>query len=222
MNGNEHPQKRALLDHRERVLEGLSVAFSRDELSMDEFEARVDAAFEATGANELGTLVADLGTEARQASVPLQASDVALVATNRSEVSLALPRPLPTIAVFGNVERCGRVHYAAHNRIVSVFGNVELDLRQAQLTAPVTDLNVRAVFGNVEIVVPPQLMVICDGIGVFGSFTGMHRVPLQGTESGVLLRITGKAVFGNVEVRTLPAGPFPAGLASARRHLASK
>jgi len=84
---------------------------------------------------------------------------------------------------------------------VAVFGYVEIDLRDAVIGEDVTELEVRAVFGNVEIIVPPTLAVDAHGVGIFGNFEAFERVPRDPSGSPVL-RITGKAVFGNVEVST--------------------
>ena len=51
-----------------------------------------------------------------------------------------------------------------------------IDLREVSLPAGVTTLRVRAVFGAVEITVPPSLIVECAGTGVLGSFTGVNHV----------------------------------------------
>ncbi len=44
MQGDAHPSKLAVRDRRERVIAQLAESFARDELSVEEFEARIDAA----------------------------------------------------------------------------------------------------------------------------------------------------------------------------------
>ena len=51
---------------------------------------------------------------------------------------------------------------------------------------------------------PPHLFVECDGTGILGSFSNVSRIPHEGPRDGPVLRITGKAVLGNVEIRTRP------------------
>jgi hypothetical protein len=87
-----------------------------------------------------------------------------------------------------------------------VLGNIELDLRDVTFPDGVTQIHVRAVLGNIEIVVPPHLPVECEGTGILASFAALSRMPAEGTATGPVLRIVGSAVLGNVEIRTLPRG----------------
>jgi Domain of unknown function (DUF1707) len=61
LDGDAHPEKLGLRRAREAALACLSESFARDELSLDDFERRVDAAYAAGAERELEALVADLG-----------------------------------------------------------------------------------------------------------------------------------------------------------------
>ena len=211
MQGDEHPEKRALRDTRERTLQGLSTAFAKDELSLEEFERRVDAAFAAATAEELAVLLADLAPESRTVggqTLAIATPNTELVgsAALTNAKGIALRRIPRAMAGFGNVERRGPMTLPSRSRILAVFGNVEMDLRDALVPSGGVEIEVRAVFGNIEITVPPHWTVSCEGIGIFGSFSSMHRVPLGESGTAPMLRITGTATFGNFEVHTLPAG----------------
>jgi hypothetical protein len=193
MKGERHPARLAVAEARERVLERLSDAFAQDQLGLEEFEARVDGAYQASTEPGLTALVRDLA--------PLPALPRAEIVT--TVVSSPAPRVL---AVLGNVERRGRFRLVSGYRATSVLGNIELDLRDVVLPAGVTEIRVRAVLGNIEITVPPQLAVECEGTGILASFASLNRLPAEGGEDGPVLRIVGSAVLGNVEIRTLPRG----------------
>ncbi len=60
MQGDSHPSKLAVRDRRERVIAQLAESFARDELSVDDFEARIDAAYCSTTDAEFDALIADL------------------------------------------------------------------------------------------------------------------------------------------------------------------
>lgn len=210
MQGEQHPTLVLLRTTRERVLEGLSEAFRRDEIGLDEFEARVDRAYAATTPDELSKLVADL--------TPIAAPPAAVVAAKSHVVprdappnaSRAITMPANArrrgpVAIFASVERGGRFVLESGSRALAVLGNIELDLREVVFPPGVTELYVRAVLGNVEITVPPQLAVECEGRALFGSFSAVNRRPVEGAEQGPLLRVIGSAVFGNVEIQTRPA-----------------
>ncbi len=205
MQGDRHPARLAVTLAREHILEQLSDAFAKDQLSLDEFEARVDSAYQASTEVGLQTLVRDL-------ALPDAAGRTELTTTSRqgtattNALAVTGARAPRILAVLGNVERRGRFAVPDGYRATSVLGNIELDLRDAVLPDGVTQINVRAVLGNIEIIVPPQLPVECEGTGILASFAELNRVPAEGGGAGPVLRIVGTAVLGNVEIRTLPRG----------------
>jgi len=214
MRGELHPEKIALREARERTIERLTSAFVADELSLDEFEERVGRAYRCRARNELDALTGDLGASIRTADDAPRA-----IVPARSDPSLETqvaiyegaerePPGARTIAVLGNTERRGRFHIEGNHAVLSVLGNVEMDLRAVDLGPGVTTLHVRAVLGNVEITVPPSLIVECAGTGVLGSFSGVNHVPEERTPDEPVLRIVGSAVLGSVGVRTRPTQAF--------------
>ncbi len=210
MQGDEHPTLVLLRSTRERILSILSDAFTKDEIGLDEFERRVDGAYAATSADALEELVRDLsdGTTSDGARSGPSALSVrpenSMVAPSTALVPARREKKPGTVAIFASVERRGSFSLSSSSRAVAIFGNVELDLRQVALPDGVTELFVRAVFGNVEITVPPDLAVECDGNGVLGSFSSMSRMPAEGRTVGPVLRVIGSAVLGNVEIHTRP------------------
>ena len=204
MKGERHPARLAVTEAREQVLEQLSDAFAKDELGLDEFEARVDGAYQASTEVGLRALVKDLSPP-RGAATSELARSAPEPATALAQVGAA-PRRARVLSVLGNVERRGRFAVPDGYRATAVLGNLELDLRDVAFPEGVTHLHVRAVLGNIEIVVPPHLPVECEGTGILASFAQLNRLPAEGSASGPVLRIIGSAVLGNVEIRTLPRG----------------
>ncbi|HVZ35175.1 MAG TPA: LiaF domain-containing protein [Polyangiaceae bacterium] len=211
VHGDQHPQKIALRTQRERVLERLSDGFVRDELALDEFERRVDRAYDAADVAALAPLIVDLEPTLAQslAHLPVTTNEALPRAAEAPLALAARPAPAPrNLAIFGNLERSGHFVVPDGMRALAVFGNIEIDLRSATLAPGVTTLHVRAVFGNIELTLPPDLPVECVGIGILGSFAGISRLPAEGNAPR-LLRIVGEAVFGNVEVHTRPRAAAP-------------
>jgi hypothetical protein len=89
-----------------------------------------------------------------------------------------------------------------HLRIIATFGGAELDFREAQMAPGVTELKITALFGGVDIVVPPHLAVECDASAIFGGFEEIHRAPRSLDPDRPVLRITGLAMFGGVSIET--------------------
>ena len=200
MEGERHPARLAVTQAREQVLEQLSDAFAKDELGLDEFEARVDSAYQASTEQGLLALLHDL------APLPVVARAELVVASGPTALSVPTARSTRVLAVLSSVERRGRFHVPNGYRATAVLGNIELDLRDVALPDGVTEIYVRAVLGNIEITVPPDLPVECEGGGFLCSFAELNRMPAEGSSAGPVLRVIGSAVLGNVEIRTLPRG----------------
>ena len=85
-------------------------------------------------------------------------------------------------------------------RVVATFGGAQLDLREARFPTGVIDLEVRAVFGGVQIIVPPGLAVEVHGTAIMGGFQNVNRAPAHPDPDAPLLRIRGLAFMGGVEI----------------------
>jgi predicted membrane protein len=83
------------------------------------------------------------------------------------------------------------------------LGNVELDLRNAIVGVGLYVIEAVAVLGNVEITVPPELHVECDGDALMGSFTLQYqgRVDTRVARRDHTIRVTGSAYAASVTVR---------------------
>lgn len=81
-------------------------------------------------------------------------------------------------------------------RVSSVFGGVDLDLRGIALQRDAI-LSVEAVFGSVNLVLPPDLNVLVSGTPFLGSISQVNRPPAS---SVYTLRINCSAAFGGIEI----------------------
>ncbi len=191
MTDGPKPALVALRDRRDEVIRVLSDAYANDLVDVDQFEERLERAHAATDLVTLEALVADL-------TVP--ATTAALVVQPQSGLADARPLKKRVRALFSNIERRGVWAVPSELGVTAIFGNAEIDLREATMSPGVTELRVRAVFGNLEIIVPPELAVECDGTAVFANFEH-HGVAGVADPERPLLRVVGSAVFGNVEVK---------------------
>ena len=98
---------------------------------------------------------------------------------------------------------------------LSLMGGVELDFRQAAFLEGLTEVAILAVMGGVKIVVPDDVDVEVNGIGIMGSFEHISR-HLPG-EDRPLLRVRGLALMGGVTVKVKPARGSSAGKRLAKR-----
>lgn len=167
-------------EHRERIIERLQSGFAEDRYEVDELERRLAIANSATSPAQLDALVTDL--------VPV-AQTMALVPAKKVRV------------VFGSIERRGPWVMPQRMSARVVFGNLELDLREAQIAAGVTEIEVNVTMGNVEILVPPGVSVETEAESTLGNVE--DRTERGGTTT---IRIVGKVTLGNLEVHTRRIG----------------
>ena len=185
---------------REETIQLLCARFADDELSVDEFERRVDLAHRVTSESDLALLVADLK--------PAPPKPNPVPTTHTAPVPAPAPTPLPAaharesqmmMAVMAGVERKGRWAPARRNTIFAVMGGGELDFRDAILPAGVTEISIYAVMGGVEIIVPPGMIVDAGGIAIMGGFT--HRDDsTMADPSAPILKIDGFVMMGGVDI----------------------
>ena len=180
---------------REAAVERLSSAFANDVIQIEEFEQRVADAYRAATRAELVRLTADLPP-----SVPRGAE---LPATREASDSPA-PMPARVKGVFSSVERGGYVAIPPRVEIVARVANIELDLRSAWFLPGITEIEVRSVLGNVEIQLPPDVMIENEGDWVISSVS-FKRPDAEGAYPTSVVRITGRAVLSNIEILGKPS-----------------
>jgi len=107
------------------------------------------------------------------------------------------------VSFLSSNERRGRWELPRKFRALAVMGNVEIDLREAEVGYGLSVIEAVAVMGNIEITIPPEIAVECDGGGLLGSFTLRYdgRISPTAANREKTLRITGSAYAGNVEVK---------------------
>lgn len=187
---------------REAAVSKLSAAFADDMLEMEEFERRLTGVYEATTAHALVALTRDLPTPDRPAASG--EPDHAPTALSRRVDSSALDvdrAPIQHVrSVLSSVERDLRGAMPAVLDVRSVFGNAELDLRDAIFPPGITEIRVRALCGNVEIDLPGHVDIENDGRSVAGNFAVRQRRRRGNDAPNSIVRITGRALLSNVEI----------------------
>ena len=199
---------------RERVIARLSEHFAHDALDVDEFERRVTVAQTTDDPAVIEALLGDLADVGGPASVPAVVPTVvpAMLPDDRDRDTL--------YAIFGGIDRQGTWTVPRQMKIVAVFGGAHLDLREARFPPGVVDIEVTAVMGGINIVVPPGLAVQMHGSAIMGGFADINRAPANPDPEAPLLRVRGMTMMGgvNVEMR-LPGESERGARKRARREL---
>jgi len=181
-------------DARERAIAVLSDAFAQDALDVDEFERRVTRVHTTDSIADIEAVLEGLPNATTALAVP--APSVALAPAGETPDE----PPQTMYAVFGGVDRRGSWTVPRRFRVVAMMGGVCLDLREARFPRGVIDLEVKAFFGGVQILVPPGLAVEVHGTAIMGGFQNVNRSPPTPDPDAPLLRVRGVAVMGGVDI----------------------
>jgi len=171
---------------REAVVARLNQATGEGRLTLEEFTERVGAALAARTQADLDVLVDDLPAAYRAPSAATAYPPQAELAARVSQIT-----PI------GSVKRRGRWRLDRDTELGTVVGSVKLDLRQAEIAAPVVHLHVRAVVGSVKIWIPAAISVEVSGATVLGSRTVAEEHVRPGAP---LLRLRVDTVVGSVKI----------------------
>ncbi len=169
---------------RERSIVLLRDAVGEGRLTLEEFSERVGLAQAARTDQELARLAHDLPGYMAAASPPAAVSE-----EHR--------------ALCSHLVRGGPWSLPRRSSWRSIFGTIDLDLRQARLAGPETALEVHNTFGTVTVIVPEGVEVVVRGGGLFASqkIQAPERPPIAG---GPRLTIDTRGAGGTLHVRTRP------------------
>lgn len=199
---------------RQVTIDALCEHFANDVMTVEEFERRIDVAHGASSVDELRHLLRDLpggGLPAlREASQSVLAGYSTIGSDQVRENGYA-------VAIFGGTRRTGRWTPARVNTAVAVCGGAELDFREAALGPGVTELRIFAMWGGVEVIVPPGLNVESHGMGIMGGFD--HAADRSAPDPlAPTLRISGVALMGGVDINVRHPGESSRDARQRRRH----
>lgn len=115
-------------------------------------------------------------------------------------VPAATGASLPTmwqVGIFAGATRKGAWQVPSKINAVAMFGGVTLDLTAALWSSDTIELNVGALFGGIEVIVPDDVEVRDSAVAIFGGVDVSSRAAV----SRRLLIVRGLAGFGGVSVR---------------------
>ena len=164
---------------REQAVDALREHAVAGRLTLEELADRVGTALTATTQGELDAALGDLPATV----APPAADDHARV-----------------LALFGDVSRSGRWRLGRSVRALGLFGGVRLDLRQAEVTAGEITVDVDAVCGAVDVIVPDGVVLDMSGYALFGAQNadaGEERPPT----GAPVVHLRARTAFGSLTVR---------------------
>jgi hypothetical protein len=182
----ELPEIRASDADRERTAQVLRTSGANGQLTVDELDERVEAAYAAKTRGELERLVEDLGeTRDRPADVPVRAGDEG----TRWVVS-----------VMGGSDRKGHWRVGRSVTVLNLMGGGNLDLNDAEFAGDVVEMRVYSLMGGSEIRVPEDLDVqVSEFAFMGGNDIGRGEAPPRA--GGPLLRLKMVSIMGGSSLR---------------------
>lgn len=167
---------------RERTAELLRQAAGDGRITLDELDTRLNAAFGARTYAELAEVTADLPTD------PVPAPPVPVE-----------EKPLLLLGKGGSVKRKGRWWVPQRIVIDRRHGSVRLDFRQAEFSAPLTDVEVQMTHGSLTLILPDGATAALECTTEWGSAgSTVPGVPSAGHPH---LVISGEKKYGSLKVR---------------------
>lgn len=182
----------------ERYAEGL--------IDGDDLERRLELVQDAETMTALERLIVDLvepGTAPSTALVPRASVAIGTATTDATALArlddIAPQRQFT--ALFSSVEQVGRWTPARHNRILDVFGEATLDLREAVLGPGPTIIDIRCVFASLVLIVPPGLAVRIEASATFAGVERDEQISEQPRGPGEpVIVIQGLLLFASLEI----------------------
>jgi hypothetical protein len=183
---------------RERVVQALCLHFAADHIGMEELEARLEHVYSARSEEQLRALLADLpmldGDKLDAGAAPFLAP------------SAVVPPRGVVMAFMGGVARKGSWIIPRHFKVWAFMGGAEIDLREARFAPGVTEVDVTAFMGGVEIIVPFGVRVETLGAAFMGGFEASAGDADALDPSQPVLRVTGLAIMGSVDIKVRKPG----------------
>lgn len=113
------------------------------------------------------------------------------------------------VAFFSENRKEGRWAVPRYLRVLSVFASVKVDLREAILQHRESVIEAKAVFAEIQIIVPSDVIVECDGDAFMGAFT-LNESKRRGrnivarSPGAPVVRVIGSAYLASVTVKVRP------------------
>lgn len=184
-------------DDRERVAQVLHNAMAEGRLTVNELEERLDKVYAAKTFGDLEPVVRDLpvGNQARSLAVPMP---VAPPPSNRIG---GRGTSSNAVAIMSGSVRKGVWTVPPTFTSFALMGGVEIDLTEARFEDGETTIQAFALMGGIDIYVPEDIAVQVNGTGFMGAFENHATNQAQPRPGTPLVKITGLAVWGGVDVK---------------------
>lgn len=173
---------------REAVVARLNLATGEGRLTLAEYSDRVDRVYASRTRADLDPLLADLPAPS---GLPAFGPGASSVIPGSPSPPVAQTTPV------GSIKRSGRWRLDGDQELRATVGSIKVDLRGAEIAAPVIDLHLVTWLGSVKVWVPDRVRVVVGGHSTIGSREIEHD---SVAGDGPLIRLTIDTTVGSVKV----------------------
>ena len=113
--------------------------------------------------------------------------------------SISMEDTVDLFVVFSAIDTLNQSQIFKGGKISAVFGGIDLDLRKAKLNNNEAFMDVTALFGGVDILVPDDWRVEMMGTPILGGWDNNTKPNLD--PNAPVLKIRGTPIFGGIEVK---------------------
>ena len=156
------PDLRASDADRERVVEVLRRAATDGQLTVEELEERVPSAYAARTRKQLEPLTADLSVESLRETSPAATDRGGLKQSDGQDGTRWV------VSIMGGHDKRGRWRPAPRCTVLNIMGGSDIDLNDAALAVPVTEIRMYSIMGGGEIRVPHGVDVQVSNFALMG------------------------------------------------------
>jgi len=187
---NDISRLRASDAERDTAAAVINNALAEGRLTAEEHSDRLDGIYASKTHADLAVFLEDLPGQQ------------AMVTPAAAPGDIARPRHGRIVAIFGGATRKGPWHADPVIEILTVLGGVELDFRDATLPASnEVILKATSILGGLEVVVPPEMRVVDNGIAILGGREVTGNPGEASSPDAPVLRVEGTCILGGVEIK---------------------
>lgn len=181
-SGSGTPAIRASDDEREIVVARLQTAAAEGRLGLDELADRLGQALSAVTRAELEPLTSDL---------PDATATAPATAKARRWI----------VGVMGGGNYRGRWRIGARCTVVNVMGGADVDLTDALVEGPETEIRVFSLMGGSDIIVPPGVHVELSGFAFMGGNDLRLEDAPKPAPGAPIVRVRAYSIMGGTDVK---------------------
>jgi hypothetical protein len=176
----------------------LSGAVATDRLSVEQFESRLALVHQAPNRATLDAIVADV---IPSGGYPVPAGLVPVLPDHPAVAPVEPAELLRIRTVLSSSKRAGSWTVPLRLEAKVVLGELTIDLRDAVFCSDVLDVEVDALLGSFTLIVPAGAQVENECEERWSSTTHSTRSARGANPIGLLIRLTGRVRWSNVEIK---------------------